>query len=444
MPSEEFEKQIKSKLDRLEVPPGESVWTGLQAQLARRKRKGILLWWQFGGLSSLLVFALVLTFIGNGNKQPLPLPSSFPGSSSILTEKQGPLFVGKEKAKSIPSPKGVHVSPSFRPGPVGMVDSDSQKQGAMSKLSPGIFPLVEKTIIASSVQPLSPAYTSQVLGVHFMAENRWELSDKIEAGLPSQIHQDLSFKRSWWLDLALGADIAGKGGPVGMQGGENFLAATNRGADFTEIEGWGLANPISPIGNALPVYRITYPRLIQSVSASLGYRFHPRWSIDGGMRLMFSENGRVELGLLPSDFQPEGEIDLAALSMENTEIYRFSQQQMEIPLHLNFHLKNKGRHQLSLGMGPSLNASLISADQFVQIEASSPLANEGDLPRHQQWNLHLDYRLNYEYFVNSQMKIQVGPEFQQQVSAAFSGRSAPEQMRYRLGIRAGISWNPWR
>ncbi|MCI4671563.1 MAG: PorT family protein, partial [Bacteroidia bacterium] len=188
--------------------------------------------------------------------------------------------------------------------------------------------------------------------------------------------------------------------------------------------------------------KVTYPRIMQSVSASVAYQFRPRWSVDAGVRFLGSESGLVELGILPEASQePVGEIVIAESRLESKETYRFSQRQLEIPVHVNLHLKSQGRHQLVLSAGPSLNANLVASDYFSSREAESALAREGDFPSYQSWNYHMDYGFRYEYFLGSHMKLHAGPQFKQQLTAAFSGRSAPEQMRFRLGLQAGLSWN---
>src|ERR1700759_4245463 len=70
MREEEFEKQVRKKMDQLGFTPSESVWTGVDREINQEKKRRLPLFWLFF-VSGLLLAGGSYYFISNKNTAAL-------------------------------------------------------------------------------------------------------------------------------------------------------------------------------------------------------------------------------------------------------------------------------------------------------------------------------------------------------------------------------------
>ena len=70
MREDEFEKQVRKKMDQLGFTPSESVWTGVDREINQEKKRRVPLFWLFF-VSGLLLAGSTYYFITNKNTEAL-------------------------------------------------------------------------------------------------------------------------------------------------------------------------------------------------------------------------------------------------------------------------------------------------------------------------------------------------------------------------------------
>ncbi len=422
MPSEEFERHIKSKMDNLSHPPSPAVWKGLEQRLSEQRKNAYLFRWIVFGIGGLCLLTFLATYRFNHR---------FPSSQMAL------------------SPLLPHITYADSCKPESFTSSSLQKKG--NQVAAGLntasirinrIPWTPVSISSPIHVPKSPPIEE---GLTFYAPKHMDtrsisLETQWNSGTIFSLEVEHVHTPKWWLELYGGWGSADNRGFAQLSQEGSLFQAGNTRVDYSEVEGWNLNNPFSPVDRPLPVLRISYPRVNQFLGMGLSYEFRQKWALAVGARYFSSRDGRIEVGRLPSDFVPEGAVEAADLPIEDFQSYKFTQSQLEIPVQVGFSLIDKGRHQWVLGLGPSLNFNLESNRHFEQIAEETPFIDAFELPRYQAWNALMSYRVDYEYQISKGLRFSAGPVFTHQLTGAFSGASSPEQMRYRLGLRTGLSW----
>ncbi|MCI4668517.1 MAG: hypothetical protein MRZ79_10290, partial [Bacteroidia bacterium] len=285
MPSEEFERHIKAKMDSHEHPPRPQVWEGIQAQLAKRRRSGIWIWWLTGGASALFLVIGLFTF--NYFHQSGPKQTTLTQASNPYTNtSEFPISIEEKCPEEVPVGETIVSTqrpkrPTFNSTSLNLQISPFENNTNFDKEILGSTQL-------SKINPRKriPSFTRKVLSIemHPIAGQEWVLESDIHEILPTPQLLSIKFRPRLWVDISTTAEIAGTRIPKEPEELGNFFRALPYGPDFADIQGWDFVNPISPIGEISPVIKVTYPRIMQSVSASVAYQFRPRWSVDAGVR----------------------------------------------------------------------------------------------------------------------------------------------------------------
>ncbi|MEM7374459.1 MAG: hypothetical protein AAF587_38050 [Bacteroidota bacterium] len=470
MPSEQFERKLRAKLEQAQVPPRPELWDAIAQQLADQPpvRRPIFWIWIDG-----LMGIVVLLLLSYGYAIPMKTPS-LPASSMIVQQdetssvpgatvqinphsmddtdqddvaNQEPSQVVSQFGNGLssqPLPQATHSQASYS----SVHRRDLSTSVARNSLQNGAYPpamnasseVVDSGSQAGGGDPLNVVHP---LSLHKNEGNSsWTLSrlsvaerslDQMSVSTPAIFDKlDAPVMRRWIFSLAIRAQRApGKGGLFPFSGSSDPDIRTNYSR--------GLGGNQQIIED---IYDLRFARNGVSAHAGLAYRLTSRIAVESGLGISHFRGGKYEVGTIGDEI-PIGPVQPEPF-IEYEDPYFFNQTLIEFPLQLNMAL-SQGRHPWLLSTGIAMNYQLrwnvrqSGNDRLLNDERSIQSPGGSLVLGQRNWYPHILGKLMYQHSLGETTALSVGPSFQYQLGGSYRGAQSIGQARYRIGLELGLS-----
>ena len=187
------------------------------------------------------------------------------------------------------------------------------------------------------------------------------------------------------------------------------------------------------------------------------YFLHRNFSVQSGLTYSASEYGYFLQGSIdPSSLNTSapGAIVVNQESLNYSSPEKFRRTQLEIPLYFNYYLR-KGRKALVFGLGGAINRNINISPYSVEKTALDQIFTrsaflstslptpEPELLVYKKYNAYIAGRIHFQYALNPNLHVYVGPHFQTQLTDIYDGQGASRQFPHRIGLELGIRWRKW-
>lgn len=469
MPSEQFERNLRAKLEQAQVPPRPELWDAIAQQLADQPAKRPPIFWLW--LDGLLGMAILLLWL-IGPPAGMPSnPASNENAPAIIAHHQEEVTSTKNAPQSLLSSSQMMESEKQTSFDSHGIDqgSDTGVQAEMnsrtSNMRTSLSPSQgEKDLGAKVIVPTS----DQDEGTHLLASLQ---ETQMNSGRSTRLIEGAS-------DALLVKSVQSR-----LLQEDNIVASVFQPkateiAYSSEMDDAPLANPwifsVSVRGQQSPgkagvlpfvqsnepdirtnysrglggnqqiledIYGLRFPRSGFSTHLGIAYQVNKRLGLESGIGISHFRQGKYEVGSLRGE-PPIGPT-IPEPYIEYSEPYFFQQSQLEIPLQLNISLP-QGRNSWILATGVSMNYQLTwkvrqAANDRLLNEGRNILSPGGSLVLGQRtWYPHLHSKLLYQASISKQTFLFVGPSFQYQLIGSYAGGQSIGQARYRIGLELGL------
>ena len=466
MPSEQFERKIKAKLEGVNPPPPPGLFDAIQAQLtpAPPPRKAFVWWWIGGG--SLIAAAIGLVIWLSLPTEPavanIPMTSleEHPETSSSPLPTQEELQSEKEALGEDNGTQDVaHVAPAPNRVPSHREDMASSAQQlplTEQPQSPGSISVLtlapdHPSDLASEIQQTEMPLPSQLEGksreiLIDSINRRFASTIDLNGEIPYPADIEVPGHSPWYLRVAFQGERASKGNPAW------FIAPPAN--DYTVVEDYGTRALALSIP---PVHTVSYPRQRFGVGILMGRELAPRWSTELGLFYSQSEQGVYRRGSADLNLVTGG-VTLAADAVRTYEVeLSWRQNYLELPLRINYHIWQGYRKRLTLQTGVSLNRRTNQLDTdrsvFSNDELSfsplpeAPQSNPDDilitsdgtsLLDLKDWHSHVQLGMMYEFGIGPYRQMYLSPTFKYFMQTPYQGTASSDQPRYHVGLEIGL------
>ncbi|MEM9985774.1 MAG: hypothetical protein AAF804_11855 [Bacteroidota bacterium] len=509
MSSDNFEHKLSQKLQQARMVPPPGLFEAIEANLpdapplAKRRP---LFWWWAGGAGMLAVaaaFALMMLMrtgdeavisspttknpVASTTQEPAQTlsPSAPAASTSPSENRDGELSSPKELPNS---PQATHSAASETAPPQSLIAQASPSPGKSeplvrnsgSKASTGDdnpdFAPAAQSAVQSATQPIaSPPLEAenplQGQGASPAAEQTATLhvaGIQINDALFEQLAQapptlpGVAYEQTPWIDLrpeevagdwysrlAFQPEYAGRGNPL------QVFSTPNVDHSLLESDQRFISQ------QAAPVHVVNYPRQRFTTRIFIGKPLGPKLSLEAGIALSLSEQGRYRQGLSSPELLINGPVTADMAVREFSVQHLWQQNYIELPVRLNYQIWRRGAHGLSIQAGLAANRTLQNLQQPQNNTERSPVAtsdfssNDGlslafsqegglvtseevDLLRIRPWHSHFAGGIQYERQMGQGYRLYLGPSAKYLLTGAYGGQAATGQMRYYLGVEMGL------
>lgn len=459
MPSDQFEKKLRQRLEGAEMLPSPDLWAAIAEQVAPppSKRRGAF-WWWLDGTALLLIAALWLwpasplaeveaIALGTGGSQVqnLSLPEATPEAvlAPELSRQTPPV---KEVSTQHPLEASVanagtseasQLVPPTLVQPAAVPQTNPPKSSVNRLAFPN--PPHSNSLESSLEQPLPSAQERGLAVASAIGQiDRWEarpnqLSTAWSREIPAHQPMDPADWRvsPWKLRLRL---TAGMSPTANGWVWNSQVHSPDIRANYSRSLG---VNQVAE--EEIHLFRLPNRKL--GLQASIEYQFSPRLSLESGVQLMQSSWGTYEKGSISGE-QPIGPtLRDPLIEVENQ--YEFRLSQWEVPLLLNAHFYPGGRHisvstGLLLGHTNTWQVQEIGSDQLASEDRALRNANQETILSVRPWYGQAIGQLNYYLSLRPGQELFVGPIARYQLTGQYGGLQAAGQARYLLGFQAGL------
>ena len=460
MPSEQFERKLRARMEQARVQPRPELWDAIAQQVAEQtpSRKGGFWLWIDGVLGVLLVLAFLIPVRFGTIEQALPsaellaqseTSAEAPAVSSLSPQPNqqtfsqadqptsfttAPVSLAGSAAKSLNQEPSLPATSSLvgtSQRPSGLGDSRSTPVSSLSSISE----LTEEEKRVSSLNISHPPSLtrsshsfSQLPSTNILLASAFD-RPVLPAG--SLASKEIAPLRRWtWKLAAMGQFAPGTTGlnPFAQSDGPDLLTNYRRGLGGNQqiIE---------------DIYAVSFPRTGFTGRIGLAYQLTSRISIESGVGLSHIGQGQYKVGILGAE-RPVGPTS-PEQNIVYEDPYSFAQTQIELPLLLNFAL-HRGENSWIFSPGIAFNHQLQwkvrqTSTEVLLNEERSILNPAGTLVLGQRkWYPHLQGKLLYQRALTPGTALFAGPVFQYQLGGSYAGAQSVGQVRYRVGVEVGI------
>ena len=501
MPSDKFEHKLSQKLQQARMVPPPGLFEAIEANLpdAPPAKRRPLFWWWAGGAGMLALAAAIalLLMMRSGNEERIspattidkpalsstaeptqavsptaPAPSHLPAEDenkplSSTTETPNPLQEteqntsgaagGAERmlAHASHSKTDIELSEGKLEAHIGADPSVAVQTPLVVDpvpLTPGSDSLMENQDLLESVAQQESLH---VAGVE-INDALFEQLARAPQALPGVAYEwtpwmDLSPKEvrgNWYSRLAFQPEYAGRGNPL------QVFSTPNVDHSLLESDQRFISQ------QAAPVHVVNYPRQRFTSRIFIGKSLGPKLSVEVGLALSLSEQGRYRQGLSSPELLVNGPITADMAVREFSVQHLWQQNYLELPVRLNYQIWRRGANGLNIQAGLAVNRTLQNLQQsrnslaatselgedFSNNGLSLAFSQEGglvtseevELLRIRPWHSHFAGGIQYERQMGKAYRFYLGPSVKYLLTGAYGGQAATGQMRYYLGVEMGL------
>jgi hypothetical protein len=431
MPSEQFERRLRQRLEGAELAPRPEAWEGLRARLAsqRRRRRFAFFWLPDLMAGALLLFA--------ASPPPQAAPASLAAAIHALPSPDScaPAALVPPAARNEARPRSLPPALPLAAAPQPRLPEASPGPAAL----PPQLPAMPSRAVLGAAAPETPSRrAAAALGSLPLRPFTLSAGPEIlplRAGGPTLAHQRLS----WSLYLRR----------------EGFAPTAYA---YGRVE----ANLSPLISSQYPgaVYSFELPRGQTAGGLRLGWDLRPWLRLQGGLGLALSDTGRVWKGLLASvpvaGDEFDGGLPPFYAQASSPEMLRFRELRAELPLRLQARLPLGPRQHLFASFGlEGQYRLLLLRDRFpfsLNEEDGIPdrsLDFSGNAIQNPTNQALLTFRraglrlwggLGYEYRLSPRMALFASPGLHYDARRLYGGPAAAEMPRFRLSAETGLTF----
>ncbi|MEM7655776.1 MAG: hypothetical protein AAF399_06565 [Bacteroidota bacterium] len=447
MPSDQFERTLRQRLEGAEMPPSPDLWAAIAEQVGPPppKRRAAFWWWLDGTALALLVALWVW-----------PVAPTPQGEARSQTASLSELSVDRPIPPSTDSP----ISDQGR----GLESQATSREVRSQTAS-----LSELSVDRSHNESANSRISDQGRGLENQATSR---EDRSQTASLSELSVDRPHNESNNSPII-------KIGPrltLLTTNWENEAVSQQETNEMATPSPWriqlGMMGAMSPTANGWvwnsqihePDIRANYSRGLGAnqvseeeihlfrlpnrtigLQAAVEYQLSPRLSLEGGLNWLRSSVGTYEKGSISGE-QPIGPtVRDPFIEVENR--YQFRLHQLEVPLLLHAHVYPNGQHwSLSAGvvLGHNQTWQVAEAEGTALATEDRALrnANQANVLSLRPWYGQAVGQIQYYLPLATGGEIYMGPIARYQLSGQYGGLQAAGQSRYLLGLQAGFRLIP--
>ena len=494
MSSEQFERKLREKFSHAKIPPNPELWGVIEQRISppARKRRGGVYWLFF----ELIIISLLFIGIWNSSstssvnlsmaasgldfRQSAPVEHFSQPKPEPNTGRAGEVPTSNSRLERSSTNKQVQVAPALADMQTEIhlqkVKSDSYQSPSIAIIQPAdtgeSSAYLSATLNRSANSPILPQQVErrqkhsaepesyEVSPIRYKAFNKYELNSSTTT-VKTETHKLL---KRWSFHAFVAPQYSfNRFSPV--------LVQENLKADYAYT--YPSRYSVSNYQNIERVFAVDYPTYSISAGLHLEYQLSERLSLQTGVNFTRYSSGNYTDGELPQLSQDELALGPYLVNFQSAPIpvsqFRFSQ--LELPIWINYNLIQQNRSSIRLSLGGAINrgfskltgrlnslsenSSLLNNADFIRSGGNRVDTNnltglntithgDSELLLHRTYFFHAQASLLYNYRLNPGLSIYTGPQFAYQLMPVYEGNGAAAQLPFRVGLRLGIRFHPYR